>query len=89
MLYHWRGAAYRSKQKDVVPVVVNGFWEILITHNPGGKIVFECDKKSGPALYKSEGFASQEEMDDWFSPLVKHGTGTSKALMAFDRCLSA
>lgn len=85
MLYNWSGAAYRSKQVDVCPVIVRGFWTIIITHNPGGTMVYECGKESGPALYKTEGFASQEEMDAWFRPLVKPGTGMKKTLMLFSR----
>jgi len=88
MLYNWSGAAYRSKQTDVAPVVVKGFWTILITHNPGGVMVYECGKESGPALHETEGFASREEMDDWFRPLVKPGTGVKKTLMLFERIKS-
>lgn len=34
---------------------------------------------------QSEGFASQEEMDAWFRPLVKPGKSVEKALMLFRR----
>jgi hypothetical protein len=85
MLYNWSGAAYRSKQSDVAPVMVKGYWTILITHNPDGTMVYECGKESGPALWQSEGFLSQSEMDDWFRPLVPRGTGVSKTLMRFNR----
>ena len=86
MLYNWSGAAYRSKQIDVAPVIVRGFWTIRITHlNRGDIMVYRCGKESGPALYKSEGFASQEEMDAWFRPLVKPGKTIEKTLMLFSR----
>lgn len=85
MLYNWSGAAYRSKQSDVASVMVKGFWTILITHNPDGAMVYECGKESGPALYESEGFTSQAEMDDWFRAVVPRGTGVAKTLMRFSR----
>lgn len=85
MLYNWSGAAYRSKQIDVAPVIVKGFWTIRITHYENGKMRYECGKESGPALYKSEGFASTDDMDDWFRPLVKPGQTVEKTLMLFSR----
>ena len=85
MLYNWSGAAYRSKQVDVCPVKVKGFWTIIITHNPGGKMVYECGKESGPSLWKTEGFDSQEDMDAWFRSTLKPGTGVRKTLMLFSR----
>lgn len=85
MLFTWSGAAYRSKQSDVAPVKVKGFWTIRITHTPDGAMVYVCGKESGPALYESEGFASQDDMDDWFRPLVKPGQTIAKSLMLFCR----
>lgn len=86
MLYNWSGAAYRSKQVDVCPVVVRGFWTIRITHLPYLiALRYECGKESGPELWKSEGFTSQEEMDAWFRPLVKPGQTIEKTLMLFSR----
>lgn len=86
MLYNWSGAAYRSKQIDVSPVIVRGWWTIRITRlNRGDIMVYRCGKESGPALYQSEGFASQEEMDEWFRPLVKPGKTIEKTLMLFSR----
>lgn len=86
MLYSWSGTAYRSKQVDVCSVVVRGFWTIRITRLHRGDImVYRCGKESGPELYKSEGFASKEEMDAWFRPLVKPGHTIEKTLMLFSR----
>ena len=85
MLYSWRDAAYRSKQIDVAPIVVKGFWTIRITHHEDGAMAYECGKESGPALYESEGFATQFEMDEWFRPLVKCGKTVEKTLMRFCR----
>ena len=83
MLYNWSGAPYRSKQADVCPVVVRGFWTIIITHNSDGRMVYDCGKESGPPLFESEGFSTQEEMDDWFRPLIERSTGLKKTLMLF------
>ena len=85
MLYNWSGAAYRSKQSNVAEIVVKGFWTIRITHRPDGAMAYDCGKTSAPALYESEGFKSQAEMDDWFRPLVKHGQTDEKILMRFKR----
>lgn len=84
MLYSWSGTPYRSKQVDVAAVIVKGFWTIRITRlRRGDVMVYQCGKESGPALYQSEGFASQEEMDAWFRRLVQPGTTIEKTLMLF------
>jgi hypothetical protein len=85
MLYHWSGAAYRSRHCDVATVVVKGFWTIRITHTPDGAMGYECGRESGPPIYVSEGFADQSEMDDWFRALVKRGQTVEKTLMRFCR----
>lgn len=85
MLYNWSGAAYRSKQIDVAPVRVVGFWTIRIAHGEDGLMDYYSGKESGPALYESEGFESREEMDAWFRPLVKRGQTIEKTLMLFRR----
>lgn len=85
MLYNWSGAAYRSKQSNVAAVIVKGYWTIRITHKPDGAMAYECGKESAPAIYVSEGFASQAEMDEWFRPLVKPGWTAEKVLMRFKR----
>ena len=85
MLYNWTGAAYRSKQHDIAPVIVKGFWTIRITHRPDGSMGYECGKESGPPLHETEGFAAQAAMDDWFRPLVKMGQTAEKTLMRFRR----
>jgi hypothetical protein len=86
MLYNWSGAPYRSKQIDVAPVKLRGFWTIRITRLMRGDVmVYQCGKESPPELYKSEGFQSQQEMDAWFRPLVKPGKTIVKTLMLFRR----
>lgn len=89
MLYNWSGAAYRSKQIDVCPVIVSGFWSVRITHKIDGMMDYDCGKESGPPLYVSEGFTSYADMDDWFRPLVTRGHTIKKTLMLFRRCSAA
>lgn len=83
MLYNWSGAAYRSKQNDVAVVKVTGYWPILITHQQDGTMIYESGMGTTPALYQTEGFSTQAEMDDWFRMLVKPGQTASKFLMKF------
>jgi hypothetical protein len=85
MLYNWTGKPYQSKQADVCPIVVKGFWTIRITHKPYGGIVYECGRETREPLFVDEGFPGQDEMDDWFRPLVKTGKTITKTLMLFKR----
>lgn len=83
MLYNWTGAAYRSKQADVAVVKVQGYWPIEITHFAGGHMRYDCGMESGKFLYETEGFATREELDEWFRPLVKPMHTVNKFLMRF------
>ena len=83
MIYNWSGAAYRSKQVDVAPIIVMGFWTILITHEKDGSMSYFYGMKNEKPLHETEGFNSREELDDWFRPLVKIGTTVGKTLMRF------
>ena len=85
MLYSWSGRPYRSKQIDVAPIVVMGFWTIRIAHRVDGVMGYDCGKESGPELHVTEGFASQEDMDAWFRAKVKPGKVVRKTLMMFRR----
>jgi len=85
MLYNWSGAAYRSKQSDVAPVIVKGFWTIRITHQFDGFMRYDYGRETNEPLFSSEGFGSPAEMDDWFRPLVKPGQTLTKTLMLFRR----
>lgn len=85
MLYNWSGAAYRSKQIDVAPVVVKGFWTIRITHREDGGMLYAYGRVNEQPLHETEGFASSAEMDEWFRPLVKRGQTVEKTLMLFSR----
>ena len=62
-----------------------GFWTIRIRHRPDGLMGFDHGKESGPVLYKSEGFATRDELHDWFRAIVKPGQTVEKALMLFRR----
>lgn len=85
MLYNWSGAAYRSKQIDVCPVIVRGFWTIRITHREDGGMIYAYGRVNETPLHETEGFASRAEMDAWFRPLVKRGQTIEKTLMLFRR----
>jgi hypothetical protein len=85
MLYNWRGAAYRSKQVDVAPVIVKGFWTIRITHREDGGMLYAYGRVNETPLHETEGFVSRAEMDEWFRPLVKPGQTLTKTLMLFRR----
>ena len=83
MLYNWSGAAYRSKQIDVAPVIVMGFWTIQIAHMESGDMRYAYGMDCGLALHETEGFDSRAAMDEWFRPLVKPGQSVTKHLMRF------
>lgn len=83
MLYNWTGPAYRSKQKDIAPIIVQGWWPIGIGHNPDGTMRYTVGMDCGTPLHQTEGFSSQEEMDAWFRPLVKPNQPIQKYIMRF------
>lgn len=83
MLYCWTGAAYRSKQRDVVAVTVESFVSTHIRHREDGTMAYEHTKMDGRPLHETEGFCSRSEMDDWFIPLVKKGQTVVKTLIRF------
>ena len=85
MLYNWSGAAYRSKQIDVAPVIVKGFWSIRITHREDGGMIYAYGRVNETPLHETEGFASRAELDEWFRPLVKRGQTVEKTLIHFCR----
>ena len=83
MLYQWSGAAYRSKQNDVVVVKVSGYWPIQIHRLPDGTMRYIHGMENIKPLYETEGFKTSDELDDWFRPLVKPGQTITKTLMRF------
>jgi hypothetical protein len=83
MLYNWSGAAYRSQQLDVAPVIVREVRVIRITHREDGGMLYAYGQQDERRLHETEGFASREELDAWFRPLVKRGETVEKALMVF------
>ena len=89
MLYNWSGPAYRSKHRDVTVIEVVATTAIQISHYKSGKVsYFYRLPYSGHELRKTEGFDSQEEMDEWFRHVVPVGKPMVKALMIF-RVLNA
>lgn len=85
MLYNWAGAPYRSKQIDVAPIKVIGYWTIYITRREDDMMLYHFGRVSTLPLHETEGFADRGEMDDWFRPLVKPGQTITKAIMNFRR----
>lgn len=83
MLYHWAGKPYRSKHVDVAVIKVRGFWPIEIAHLADGSMRYAYGMENAKPLHETEGFGSQEEMDDWFRPLVPRGQSVVKCLMRF------
>lgn len=84
MLYHWSGAAYRSKQIDVAVVEVTETHELRITHRFHDAFVsFDAFRLNTKLLHETEGFASYDDMQAWFRPLVKPGQTVQKHLMRF------
>lgn len=73
MLYHWSGKPYHSKHVDVAAVQVDEVRTIRIRHGENGTLVFGTQLALSHPLWYLEGFSSEEEMDDWFRPLVKKG----------------
>lgn len=85
MLYNWSGAAYRSKQIDVAPVVVSEVRDIRITHREDGDMIYAYGRPGARLLHETEGFASRTDLDAWFRPLVRRGQTVKKHLMLFSR----
>ena len=83
MLYNWSGAAYRSQQVDVAPVVVMGFWTIQIAQMEDGIMRYAYGMENNKPLWQTEGFDSAAELDAWCRPLVKPGKSVTKHLMRF------
>ena len=88
MLYNWSGAAYRSKQVDVAPVMVLGWWPIVIARTSAGTMRYQYGMENEMPLWECEGFLSQSDMDEWFSAKIKRGDLLNKYLMRF-RLLNA
>lgn len=83
MLYNWKGKPYRSPQLDVAPIIVLGYWTIQITRRPDGTMLYRYGMENAKPLWETEGFESQEHLDDWFRPLVKPGCFITKYMMRF------
>jgi len=81
MLYNWSGAAYRSKQIDVAPVIVSSVSPITITHRSDGDMIYLYGPRD--RLHETEGFDSRVDMDEWFRQKIKPGQTVTKVLMRF------
>jgi hypothetical protein len=83
MLFRWEGLPYRSKQVEIAPVVVMGFWTIQIAQMEDGIMRYAYGMENNKPLWQTEGFHSAAELDAWFRPLVKPGQSATKHLMRF------
>lgn len=83
MLFRWSGAAYRSKQVEIAPVVVESTESIEITCTAVGVAFWNADHDYLAELWESEGFHSQADMDAWFEAKMKPGQTVTKSLMRF------
>jgi len=82
MLFRWSGAAYRSKQVEIAPVVVEETTDIEIT-NTGFGCVFSVTYVSNRPLFGTEGFRDSIELHNWFAAVVPQGQTVTKFLMRF------
>ena len=83
MLYNWSGAAYRSKQVDVAAVMVEETGPIELMNDEIGFTYKLPPIILHRPLWQTEGFASREDMDGWFIPLIKPGQTVTKILHRF------
>ncbi len=88
MLYSWIGTPYRSKQSDLTEIIVTGYWTICITQRIDGTMRYTCGREKSQPIWQTEGFSSQQEMDDWFRPLIESGKMEEKVLMRFTRLIT-
>lgn len=86
MLYNWSGAAYRSPQVDVCPVIVEGTEAVSLSRTSMGNIISTpyvprlCGNRQ---LWECEGFESFDAFCEWFRPLIKPSATVTKTLMRF------
>lgn len=78
MLYNWTGKPYRSKQRDVAPIIVEETSRVWIHHDKDGGVYY-----SHGQLWVTEGFDSAEDMAEWFRAVVPRGQDAPKRLMRF------
>lgn len=82
MLYNWSGAAYRSKQRNVVAIQVFDTHPITITRTDDC-VRFSIIKVDDRELWESEGFDSKEQLHEWFVKSLKPNTVFNYHLMRF------
>jgi len=82
MLYNWTAAAYRSKQRDVTPIIVYDTHPITITRTDD-YVRFSIVKVDDRELWESEGFDSKEELHEWFFKALKPEQTVIYHLMRF------
>ena len=83
MLYVWSGLPYRSPQRDVAAIEVVTVSPIKMYHRACWGMLYEYDIFMSRFLHETEGFASRDELDAWFSQRVKRGAFVEQSLMTF------
>jgi hypothetical protein len=78
MLYHWAGAAYRSRHMDVAVITVNSVQPISIQRTDADVMRYTGVDEN---IHQTEGFESPSAMDEWFRRLLKPGETRSFFLM--------
>lgn len=86
MLYNWSGAAYRSLQVNVAPILVTTVNRVHISRHLDGTMLYAYNRNAdnqATSLWETEGFDTRLDMDLWFSALLKPGQSVTKSLMRF------
>ena len=83
MLFVWTGAPYRSKQENVVSVVVDEVHPVKIFRGYDDVMSYTVNEPLFAPLWELEGFDSQMDMDKWFRPLLKQNEEVEKWLSRF------
>lgn len=88
MLFSWEDKPYRSKHKDLAVITVQAIIPIAIWRSASNALIYSYSKRQGSCfemsifgkpLFQAEGFDSAEQMDEWFTKLLKR----MKALTSF------
>lgn len=91
MLYSWTGKPYRSKHLDLTPIIVESIHPIIFHLSTDGTLSYIHATEPCPwldRLWYHEGFKSEQELIDWFTPILPKENPVTKYLMKFHRIKS-
>lgn len=97
MLFSWEDKPYRSKHKDLAVITVQAIIPIAIWRSASNALIYSYSKRQGSCsemsifgkpLFQAEGFDSAEQMDEWFTKLLKKDENINQSLMLFSLCNS-